>query len=185
MQEGGCNMLDDIIQAAASKAAAEQQKWTAKHIPLKVNDTTVWVSTEIPADIQRVLNVLPDTKEAGTVKRSHQIKSRLSDEELESFELLVKTSGLSQTDYIRGMVLNGTVEVTQTSLVDAQALEELTSVSSTLGKIAGMIRMTVITNKEFAVLTSNEKKQLEHQLRSLRHLQTYIQALAEKIYGHL
>lgn len=178
-------MLDDIIQAAADKAAANQQNWLTKHIPVTVDGRTVWLSTEIPSEIQKTLDVLPKERESGNIKRPHQIKTRLSDEEQESFELLVRTSGLSQSDYIRGMVLNGAVNVTQTSLVDAQTLESLTSVSAILGKLAGMIRMTVITNKEFKVFTCEEKDRLESQLHTLRHLQSYIQTLAEKIYGNL
>lgn len=178
-------MLDDVIQAAAAQAAAAQQKWTAKHIPMRVGDQTLWLSAQIPEEVRQVLNSLPEEKASGNSKRPHQIKTRLSDEELESFEILQKTSGLSQAEYIRGMVLHGTVHVTQTSLVDAQALEMLTSISSTLGKLSGLIRMTVIANKEFKVLTSGEKDQLEYQLRDLRKLQSYIQVLAEKIYGNL
>lgn len=178
-------MLDNMIQAAAAKAAACQEEWTAKHIPVKIGDEVVWLGTEMPAEIRKVLDVLPAEPDKSNVKRPHQIKTRLSDEESESFEILVQTSGLSQADYIRGMVLHGTVNVTQTSLVDTQALETLTSLSGTLGKLSGLIRMTVIANKEFKVLSSEEKDQLECQLRSLRQLQSYIQRLAEDMYGHL
>lgn len=178
-------MLDDLIQAAAAKAAARQEEWTAKHIPVKIGDEVVWLSTEMPAEIRNILDVLPEEPNRSNAKRPHQIKTRLSDEELESFEILVQTSGLNQAEYIRGMVLNGSISVTKTSLVDAQTLEHLTALSGALGKLSGMIRMTVIANKEFKVLTAEEKNQLEHQLRSLRQLQSNIQALAEKIYGHL
>lgn len=178
-------MLDDVIQAAAAKAAANQEKWAKKHFPVKIGDEIVWLSTEMPAEIRTVLDVLPEETDKSNAKRPHQIKTRLSDEELESFEILVQASGLSQAEYIRGMVLNGSVSVTQTSLVDAQALEALTTLSGTLGKLSGMIRMTVIVNKEFKVLTPEEKNQLECQLRSLQQLQSYIQRLAEDMYGHL
>lgn len=178
-------MLDDLIQAAAAKAAASQEEWTQKHFPIKIGDDVVWLSTEMPTEIRKVLDVLPDEPDKSNAKRPHQIKTRLSDEELESFEILVHTSGLSQAEYIRGMVLNGSVSVTQTSLVDAQALDALTALSGSLGKLSGMIRMTVITNKEFKILSCEDKDQLEYQLRSLRQLQSYIQALAEKIYGNL
>lgn len=178
-------MLDDVIQAAATKAAACQEEWIAKHRPIKVGDKTVWLSTEMPAEIRKVLDVLPEEPDKSNAKRPHQIKTRLSDEELESFEILVQASGLSQAEYIRDIVLHGAVNVTQTSLVDARTLELLTSISGTLGKLSGMIRMTVIANKEFKVLNSEEKNRLECQLRSLRQLQSYIQALAEQIYGNL
>lgn len=178
-------MLDDVIQAAAAQAAAAQQEWAAKHIPMRVGDQTLWLSAQIPEEVRQVLNSLPEEKTSGNPKRPNQIKTRLSDEELESFEILQKTSGLSQAEYIRGMVLHGSIHVTQTSLMDEQALKVMTEISRTLGKLSGMIRMTVIANKEFKVLTSGEKDQLEYQLRDLRQLQSYIQVLAEKIYGNL
>lgn len=178
-------MLDELIHAAAAKAAASQEAWTKKHFPVKIGEEVVWLSTEMPAEIRQVLDVLPEEPEKHNAKRPHQIKTRLSDEELESFEILVQVSGLSQAEYIRGMVLNGSVSVTQTSLADAQMLDTLTEISGTLGKLSGMIRMTVIANKEFKVLTYEEKDHLECQLRSLRQLQSYIQALAETIYGNL
>lgn len=177
--------LDDRILAAAENAAAAQNAWKQKHIPIRVNGNTVWVSTDIPAELRNVLDVLPKEKDAEPVKRPHQIKSRLSDDELEAFDALLTASGLSQTDYIRGMVLHGRVNITHTSAVDAQALDALTTVSGNLGKIAGMIRQTVIVNKEFAVLTPESKDRLEAQLRALRQLQTYIQRLAEALHGHL
>lgn len=177
--------LDERIEKAAAKADAEQKEWRKKHIPIKVDGKIVWVSTDVPAELQTVLDVLPKEKDATPAKRPHQIKTRLSDDELEAFDTLLIASGLSQADYIRGMVLLGRVNVTHTSLTDARTLEMLTSVSGTLGKIAGMIRQTVIVNKEFAVLTPESKEQLESQLRKLRQLQSYIQHLAEEIHGHL
>lgn len=177
--------LDDIIRAAAAKAEAQQREWTTTHLPVTIENKRFWLSAEVPVEIQQILNTLPKEKEHKPVKRPHQIKSRLSDKELESFEVLVKSSGLSQTDYIRGMVLNGTIEIAKTSLVDEKTLKTLLVLTTALGKIAGMLRNTMIVNQEFAVLTAEDKINLEHHLRSLRHLQSYIQSLAERIYGRL
>ena len=179
------SQLEEKIKQAAVKAVASRENWQQKHIPIRVNGNLIWGTTEVPTDIQEVIDVIPKEKDTKDVKRPHQIKSRLSDEEMESFDTLLLASGLSQTDYIRGMVLNGRVNITQTSLVDAQSLDTLAALSADLGRIAGMIRQTVIVNKEFSVLTPESKDQLEAQLRRLRHLQTYIQRVAEELYGHL
>lgn len=176
--------LDNVIAAAGSRSAAAQNAWDAKHLPVKFDGKVYWLSVEVPAGISQVLAHLPQEREREE-QRLHQIKTRLSDEELEAFDLLVTASGLPQGEYIRGMVLNGCVEVTQTSLVDARALETLMMISMDLGRLAGMIRRTVIVNKEFAVLTPAEKDQLEEQLRQLRRLQSGIQSLAEEIHGNL
>lgn len=177
--------LDQKIMEAAAKAAANQQEWDAKHHPIRIGDKTYWLTTDVPTDIQEVLDVLPREREKAEAKRTNQIKTRLSDEELEAFDLLVKTSGLPQGEYIRGMVLHGRVSVTQTSYVDSQTLETLIQLSTQIGKIAGMIRQTVIVNKDFSLLTYEDKAYLEQQIRSLRRVQSAVQRTAEELYGYL
>lgn len=177
--------LDKTIADAAAKAAASHAEWEQKHYPVRIGGKTYWLSTDIPKDIRDTLDVLPKAGEKAEVKRGNQIKTRLSDEELEAFDLLVKTSGLPQGEYIRGMVLHGKVSITQTSYTDQQTLDTLTQLSAQVGKIAGMIRQTVIKNKEFAVLSSEDKSCLEQQIRSLRRVQTAVQRTAEELYGHL
>lgn len=177
--------LEKTIADAAAKAAASHTEWEQKHHPVRIDGKTYWLSTDIPKDIQDTLDVLPKARETSDIKRTNQIKTRLSDAELEAFDLLVKTSGLQQGEYIRGMVLHGRVSITQTSLVDSQTLDTLTQLSAQIGRIAGMIRQTVILNKEFAVLTYEDKSFLEQQIRALRQVQTAVQRTAEELYGHL
>lgn len=177
--------LEDTIAEAAVRAAASHTEWEQKHHPVRIGGKTYWLSTDIPKNIQDTLDVLPKDREKSDVKRANQIKTRLSDEELEAFDLLVKTSGLPQGEYIRGMVLHGKVSITQTSFTDQQALDTLTQLSAQIGRIAGMIRQAVIQNKEFAVLTYEDKSFLEQQIRALRRVQSAVQRTAEALYGHL
>ena len=176
--------LDEMIEAAGNRRTADQECWRKKHLPVRCGGTVYWLTLDIPAELSAVLSHLPPEREQEE-QRLHQIKTRLSDEELETFDLLVKASGLPQGEYIRGMVLNGCVEVTQTSLVDARSLETLMGMSADLGRLAGMIRRTVIVNKDFAILTEASKERLEQQMRQLRRLQDQIQSLAEEIHGNL
>ena len=166
--------LDQRIQAAAEKAATNSENWTVQYIPIKIDGRVYWLTATVPTALQKVIDVLPNEREQTDVKRPHQFKTRLSDAEKDAFEILVTASGLPQGEYIRGMILHGRVEITQTSLVDSQALEMLTCLSANLGKVAGMIRQTVIVNKEFAIMDPESKNHLELQMRSLRQLQTYI-----------
>lgn len=177
--------LDQRIADAAKRQAAAERKWKEKHLPVRVGDKTVWLSTSVPEPLKDTLQVLPAERESGNPKRTNQIKTRLSDEELEAFELLVKTSGLPQGEYIRSMVLHGRVAVTQTSYIDGQTLELLAMLSAQLGKISGMIRQTVIVNKEFHILDPAEKARLEGDIHRLRQLQNRIQYLAEVLHGYL
>ena len=48
-----------------------------------------------------------------------------------------------------------------------------------------MLRQTVIVNKEFSVLTCEDKSFLEQQIRALRRAQSAVQHTAEALYGHL
>ena len=177
--------LEKNIADAAARAAASHTEWEQKHHPVRIDGRTYWLSAEIPKDIRDTLDVLPKEKDKPDVKRGNQIKTRLSDEEMEAFDLLVKTSGLPQGEFIRGMVLHGRVSITQTSYTDQQTLDTLTQLSAQIGKIAGMIRQTVIVNKEFVVLTNEDKSYLEQQIRALRRVQTAVQRTAEELYGHL
>lgn len=176
--------LDEMILEADRMRDDGPAHWQEKHLPMKYRDRIYWLTLEVPAEMAAVLAHLPPQREQEE-QRLHQIKIRLSDEELEAFDLLVLASGLTQGEYIRGMVLHGCVEVTQTSLVDARALEQLTELSAELGRVAGMIRRTVIVNKDFAILSDTDKARLELQIRELRRLQSSIQHLAEEIYGNL
>lgn len=176
--------LDNLIREADRVREESPIQWKKKHLPVQYGDNIFWLTLEVPAEIAAVLAHLPPQREQEE-QRLHQIKTRLSDEELEAFDLLVLASGLTQGEYIRGMVLHGCLEVTQTSLVDARALEQLTELSAELGRVAGMIRRTVIVNKDFAILSDTDKARLELQIRELRRLQSSIQHLAEKIYGNL
>lgn len=176
--------LDEMILEAKLQQEEIPGQWRQQHLPVRYGDKIFWLTLEVPAEIAAVLAHLPPEREQAE-QRLHQIKTRLSDEELDTFDLLVKASGLPQGEYIRGMILNGCVEVTQTSLVDVKALETLTELSAELGRIAGMIRRTVIVNKEFKILDGIDKARLESQIRQLRRLQSVIQNLAEEIHGHL
>lgn len=177
--------LDEQIRDGELRREAEYQEWREKHIPVYYEGKIYWLTIMVPASIQAVLDHLPKEREDADIPRPRQIKARLSEEEWESFDILIKASGLPQGEYIRGMILNGSVEVTQTSLVDSKALEMLIALSAEIGKVAGLLRKTVIVNKEFAVLDHQDKMHLEHSIRSLRQLQTRLQTLAETIHGNL
>lgn len=117
-------------------------------------------------------------------QRTHQVKTRLSDDEKRFFDQRVKLSGLSQGDFMRQILLHESVEIRSITATDAEALETLLGISSELGRIGGMIRGTVIRNKgEFGVLTPQEKGTLECQIRELNRLKADIQKAVLAVYG--
>ena len=178
--------IDELIQEADLHRDAGLQDWLEKHIPVYIDGNIYWLTIVVPASIQTVLDHLPKERKDTDIPRPYQITTRLVETERESFDVLVKASGLPQGEYIRGMILNGSVEVTQTSLVDSKALETLIELSAELGRIGGgLIRRTVIVNKEFTVLNPQRKAHFEHSIRCLRQLQIKLQTVAEEIHGHL
>lgn len=74
--------LERTIADAAAKAAASHAEWKQKHHPVRIDGKTYWLSTEVPKDIQDTLDTLPRERANSDVKRTNQIKTRLSDEEL-------------------------------------------------------------------------------------------------------
>lgn len=186
------NAVDYLIRNADLRREEEirrqeeaMQEWAEQHILIRIGGQNVWLPIEVPEKYRRVLENLPENaQDDDTIPRNYQIKTRLSEDERADFDNLVAASGLTQSAYIRAMVLNGKLEITQTSAVDQEALGALLSVSVELGRVAGMIRGTVIANKTFKNLMSEDKRQLEGELRDLRRIQYQVQTLAEKLYGN-
>jgi len=120
-----------------------------------------------------------------TLQRTYQVKTRLSEEEKRFFDQRVRTSGLSQGNFMRQVLLHESVEVRSVTSADAEALELLSGIASELGRIGGMIRGTVIRNKgEFGVLSPQEKAELEYQIRDLNRLKADIQKTVSTVYGN-
>lgn len=186
------NSVDYLIRNAEQRREEEIrrqeeaiQKWMERHILIRIGGQNYWLTVEVPARYLTVLENLPkDAQDDDTIPRNYQIKTRLSEDERADFDNLVAASGLTQSAYIRAMVLHGRLEVTQTSAVDQEALGALLSVYAELGRVAGMIRGTVIANKTFKNLMAEDKRQLEGELRDLRRIQYQVQTLAEKLYGN-
>lgn len=116
--------------------------------------------------------------------RTNQVKTRLTDEELKLFEERVKSSGMKQGDFLRECILHENINIRSVTEIDGQALGLLMEMSSELGRIGGMVKGTVIKNKEFQILSESEKNLLEKEIKELNKLKEEIQKVVQSIYGN-
>jgi len=116
--------------------------------------------------------------------RDNQVKTRLTDTEMKLFSERVKASGLKQGDFMRECLLHEEVTVRSLTDIDAQAFGKLMEMSSDLGRIGGLIKGTVMANKdEFGLLSPAEKAQLEALIRELNAVKEDLLKVVQGLYG--
>lgn len=117
--------------------------------------------------------------------RDTQVKTRLTDTEMELFSERVKASGMKQGDFMRECLLHETVNVRSLTEIDAQAFGKLMEISSDLGRIGGLIKGTVVANRDsFSVLSDDDKKQLEIEIRELNKIKDEVMKVVQSLYGN-
>lgn len=120
-----------------------------------------------------------------TTGRDRQVKTRLTETEWDYFRERVKASGMKQGDFIRACLLYEEVNVRTLTDIDAQTFEKIMEISSDLGRVGGLLKGTVMVNKDsFAVLTPDEKRNLEREIRELNTLKAELQKVVQKLYGN-
>ncbi len=116
--------------------------------------------------------------------RDNQVKTRLTDTEMQLFSERVKASGMKQGDFMRECLLHEEVHVRSLTDIDAQAFGKLMEMSSDLGRIGGLIKGTVMVNKdEFGILTPTEKEKLEALIRELNTVKDDLLKVVQNLYG--
>lgn len=116
--------------------------------------------------------------------RDNQVKTRLTDTEMQLFSERVKASGMKQGEFMRECLLHEEVHVRSLTEIDAQAFGKLMEMSSDLGRIGGLIKGTVMVNKdEFAVLTPTDKESLEALIRELNKVKDDLLKVVQNLYG--
>jgi len=116
--------------------------------------------------------------------RDNQVKTRLTDTEMKLFSERVKSSGMKQGEFMRECLLHEAVNVRSLTDIDAQAFGKLMEMSSDLGRIGGLVKGTVMANKdEFAVLSPAEKDNLEALIRELNKVKEDLLKVVQNLYG--
>jgi len=117
--------------------------------------------------------------------RDYQFKTRLTKEEAEIFLDRVKKSRLKQGEFMRQIMLNEEVNIYTVTELDEQAFVKIMEMASDLGRIGGLIKGTVIANKDnFSVFTADDKEKFEKEIRELNELKEEMQKAVQWVYGN-
>lgn len=160
-------------------------KWSAQDIVKDLGVLSVEEQKRIKAQKKKAAEDQKPKKERLKTGRDNQVKTRLTDNEMILFSDRVKASGMKQGDFMRECLLHETVNVRSLTEIDAKAFGLLMEMASDLGRIGGLIKGTVVVNKdEFAVLTLEDKENLEEEIRELNRLKEKIMKVVSDLYGN-
>lgn len=183
--------LDVVINAATLQARTPREVKRKGEIslptesPVDFGILTIEEQKRLNKRAEREVNQPRKARKRIKIDRVNQVKTRLTDEELILFQARVKAAGMKQGDYIRELLLHEKVEIKNVTGIDAIALDTLMTIATNLGRIGGLIRTTVIANKDNPnILTAADKQKLEMEIKELSALKVEIQKVVQTIYGN-
>lgn len=113
--------------------------------------------------------------------RKNLIKTRLSDSEYRAFTARVKRSKLSASEFLRRAALTGRIVIPLHTELDVAMLDELALLKSDVGRIGGLLKMTIRPNEGQRTLHPAEWEELLHAARQVEHMAKRLAALEVKI----
>ena len=113
--------------------------------------------------------------------RKNLIKTRLSDSEYRAFTARVKRSKLSASEFLRRAALTGRIVIPLHTELDVALLDELALLKADVGRIGGLLKMTIRPNEGQRTLHPAEWEELLHAARQVEHMAKRLAALEVKI----
>lgn len=113
--------------------------------------------------------------------RKNLIKTRLSDSEYRAFTARVKRSKLSASEFLRRAALTGRIVIPLYTELDVAMLDELALLKADVGRIGGLLKMTIRPNEGQRTLHPAEWEELLHAARQVEHMAKRLAALEVKI----
>lgn len=113
--------------------------------------------------------------------RKNLIKTRLSDSEYRAFTARVKRSKLSASEFLRRAALTGRIVIPLHTELDVAMLDELALLKADVGRIGGLLKMTIRPNEGQRTLHPAEWEELLHAARQVEHMAKRLAALEVKI----
>lgn len=113
--------------------------------------------------------------------RKNLIKTRLSDSEYRAFTARVKRSNLSASEFLRRAALTGRIVIPLHTELDVAMLDELALLKADVGRIGGLLKMTIRPNEGQRTLHPAEWEELLHAARQVEHMAKRLAALEVKI----
>lgn len=113
--------------------------------------------------------------------RKNLIKARLSDSEYRAFTARVKRSKLSASEFLRRAALTGRIVIPLHTELDVAMLDELALLKADVGRIGGLLKMTIRPNEGQRTLHPAEWEELLHAARQVERMAKRLTALEVKI----
>lgn len=113
--------------------------------------------------------------------RKNLIKTRLSDSEYRAFAARVKRSKLSASEFLRRAALTGRIVIPLHTESDVAMLDELALLKADVGRISGLLKMTIRPNEGQRTLHPAEWEELLHAARQVERMAKRLAALEVKI----
>ena len=113
--------------------------------------------------------------------RKNLIKTRLSDSEYRAFTARVKRSKLSASEFLRRAALTGRIVIPLHTELDVAMLDELALLTADVGRIGGLLKMTIRPNEGQRTLHPAEWEELLHAARQVERMAKRLAALEVKI----
>ena len=113
--------------------------------------------------------------------RKNLIKTRLSDSEYRAFTARVKRSKLSASEFLRRAALTGRIVIPLHTELDVAMLDELALLKADVGRIGGLLKMTIRPNEGQRTLHPAEWAELLHAARQVERMAKRLAALEAKI----
>ena len=113
--------------------------------------------------------------------RKNLIKTRLSDSEYRAFTARVKRSKLSASEFLRRAALTGRIVIPLHTELDVAMQHELALLKADVGRIGGLLKMTIRPNEGQRTLRPAEWEELLHAARQVERMAKRLAALEVKI----
>ena len=113
--------------------------------------------------------------------RKNLIKARFSDSEYRAFTARVKRSKLSASEFLRRAALTGRIVIPLHTELDVAMLDELALLKADVGRIGGLLKMTIRPNEGQRTLHPAEWEELLHAARQVERMAKRLAALEVKI----
>lgn len=113
--------------------------------------------------------------------RKNLIKARLSDSEYRAFTARVKRSKLSASEFLRRAALTGRIVIPLHTELDVAMLDELALLKADVGRIGGLLKMTIRPDEGQRTLHPAEWEELLHAARQVERMAKRLAALEVKI----
>jgi len=159
----------------------EENKWAG----IKMAEELMAIEAEEEIKVEENIEAKPRKKRVGA-GFTNQIKTRLTDEQLEKFEERVIKSGLSQSEFVRRAVLQNKIVIKERSPVEVALLDEVSLLRADLGRQGGLLKMIIKPNEGRRELVPDEWNELISAVRDIEKLTNRIAKLEVAIlHGNL